>query len=90
MVDSVFKLVFKQKFFLILWQQQSEEQIQVLLGENRYEDAIIQLLECQSAAVSLRRFTCVAVLSAKLQDTLVMTEEQLDVALGKVESACVD
>ena len=42
------------------------------------------MLECQSAAASLRRFSCVAALSGKLQDTLVMTEEQLDVALGKV------
>lgn len=64
--------------------QRSEEHIQVLLSENRYEDAISQLLDCQSAASSLRRFACVAALNGKLQDTLVMTEEQLDVALGKI------
>lgn len=64
--------------------QQSEEHIQVLLSENRFEDAINQLLECQSAASSLRRFQCVTALSGKLQDTLVITEEQLDVALGKI------
>ncbi|KAK3932845.1 Syndetin [Frankliniella fusca] len=64
--------------------QRSEEHIQVLLSEYRYEDAISQLLDCQSAASSLRRFACVAALSSKLQDTLVMTEEQLDVALGKI------
>ncbi|XP_034238333.1 syndetin isoform X2 [Thrips palmi] len=64
--------------------QRSEEHIQVLLSESRYEDAISELLECQSAATSLKRFACVAALSGKLVDTLVMTEEQLDVALGKI------
>ncbi|XP_071454406.1 syndetin [Hetaerina americana] len=74
---------------------QSEEKVQELLhggaadGGMRgdYVGAIRLLLECQGAAATFGHFSCVDALSAKLQDTLEMAEEQLDVALAKV---CVD
>ncbi|KAJ9592435.1 hypothetical protein L9F63_015851 [Diploptera punctata] len=64
--------------------QRTEERLQELLNEGNYPGAIGLLLECQSAAATFRHFTCVAALSGKLQDTLDMTEEQLDQALAKV------
>ncbi|PSN30261.1 Syndetin [Blattella germanica] len=64
--------------------QRTEERLQELLSEGNYPGAISLLLECQSAAATYRHFTCVAALSGKLQDTLEMTEEQLDQALAKV------
>ncbi|XP_069681255.1 syndetin isoform X2 [Periplaneta americana] len=64
--------------------QRTEERLQELLNEGNYPGAIALLLECQSAASTYRHFTCVAALSGKLQDTLEMTEEQLDQALAKV------
>ena len=63
--------------------QRTEERLQELLNEGNYPGAIRLLLECQSAAATYRHFTCVAALSGKLQDTLDMTEEQLDQALAK-------
>ncbi|KAG8227263.1 hypothetical protein J437_LFUL003996, partial [Ladona fulva] len=75
----------------------SEEKVQELLqggvgdvekgpndGANNYVGAIRLLLECQAAAASFAHFSCVEALSVKLQDTLEMAEEQLDVALAKV------
>ncbi|XP_046386382.1 syndetin isoform X2 [Ischnura elegans] len=76
---------------------QSEEKVQELLqgaggvtetseGGTRgdYVGAIRLLLECQAAAATFAHFSCVDALSTKLQDTLEMAEEQLDVALAKV------
>jgi hypothetical protein len=54
-----------------------------LLNDGNFSDAISLLLECQQVASSYKHFQCVAILSGKLQDTLVMAEEQLDVALAK-------
>ncbi|KAK7862939.1 hypothetical protein R5R35_004896 [Gryllus longicercus] len=64
--------------------QRMEEQLQELLGEGNYHGAISLLQECQQAASTYRHFTCVVALSGKLQDTLVMAEQQLDEALAKV------
>ncbi|XP_063219060.1 syndetin [Bacillus rossius redtenbacheri] len=63
---------------------QTEERLQELLREGNCPGAISLLLECQSAAATYRQFTCVAALSGKLQDTLVMAEEQLDQALAQL------
>lgn len=52
--------------------------------EENYPGAINLLLECQIVAANFNHFKCVAQLSWKLQDTLYMTEEQLDIALSKV------
>lgn len=55
-----------------------------MLAEGNYPEAISLLLECQEEASHYQHFTSVAALKSKFQDSLVMAEEQLDVALGKV------
>uniref|UniRef100_A0A1B6C6F1 Vacuolar protein sorting-associated protein 54 N-terminal domain-containing protein n=1 Tax=Clastoptera arizonana TaxID=38151 RepID=A0A1B6C6F1_9HEMI len=62
----------------------TEAKLQELLNSGDFSGSISLLLECQSAATTFRHFTCVAALSGKLQDTLVMAEEQLDVTLSKL------
>ncbi|KAL0277277.1 UNVERIFIED_CONTAM: hypothetical protein PYX00_004621 [Menopon gallinae] len=64
--------------------QKTNERLQELLDEENYSGAINLLLECQIVASNFSHFKCVAQLSNKLQDTLYMTEEQLDMALSKV------
>nr|KAG5709163.1 hypothetical protein BaRGS_028619 [Batillaria attramentaria] len=51
--------------------------------EEDYSGAIQLCLECQKAASTFRHYKCISELSSKLQDTLEMIEEQLDVALSK-------
>lgn len=63
---------------------QTETRLVKLLNEGNFSDAISLLLECQQVALTYKHFQCVAALSRKLQDTLVMAEEQLDVALTKI------
>lgn len=58
--------------------------MQDMLSAGDFAGAISLLVECQGATVMYRHFTCVAALSGKLQDTLVMAEEQLDQALAQV------
>lgn len=65
-------------------QLQTEARLIKLLDEGNFSNAISLLLECQQVALSFKHFQCVAALSGKLQDTLVMAEEQLDVSLAKV------
>jgi hypothetical protein len=55
-----------------------------LLSEDDFPGAIQLLLECRQAADTFARFHVVGHLAAKLEDTLAMAEEQLDVALAKV------
>lgn len=55
-----------------------------MLANGNYPEAISLLLECQEEASHYQQFTSVAALASKFQDSLVMAEEQLDVALGKV------
>ncbi|XP_046674194.1 syndetin [Homalodisca vitripennis] len=64
--------------------QLTESRMQELLTSGDYAGAISLLVECQGATAMYRHFTCVAALSGKLQDTLVMAEEQLDQALANV------
>lgn len=63
---------------------QTEARLIKFLDEGNFSDAISLLLECQQVALTYKHFHCIAAFSGKLQDTLVMAEEQLDVALSKV------
>lgn len=69
-----------------LLQQLTESRMQELLTAGDFAGAISLLVECQGATTMYRHFSCVAALSTKLQDTLVMAEEQLDQALAQVSS----
>ncbi|KAA0194968.1 hypothetical protein HAZT_HAZT001710 [Hyalella azteca] len=64
--------------------QMTDIQLQKLLRAEAYPSAIQLLLECQTAASTFRHFSCISDLSAKLQETLEMAEEQLDCAIGRV------
>ncbi|XP_073977333.1 vacuolar protein sorting 50 isoform X2 [Rhodnius prolixus] len=63
---------------------QTEFRMSELLQLGDFPGAIALLLECQGVAAMYRHFNCVAALNSKLQDTLVMAEEHLDVALAKI------
>ena len=63
--------------------EQMGRRVQELLFEENYAAAIQLLVEGQRAAETYKHFSCVAQLSARLQDTLEMAEEQLDVGLAK-------
>eukprot|EP00095_Tigriopus_kingsejongensis_P008145 snap_masked-scaffold196_size269943-processed-gene-1.9 protein:Tk08145 transcript:snap_masked-scaffold196_size269943-processed-gene-1.9-mRNA-1 annotation:"coiled-coil domain-containing protein 132" len=67
--------------------QKTDARLQELLGEDNFPGAIQLLLECQKVVTTYSHFKAVKQLATKLQDTLDMTEEQLDVALSKV---CID
>ncbi len=73
--------------------QRTDDRLQELLSSTSSGDgpdfpgAIRLLLECREVASSYARFSAVRQLRAKLQDTLDMTEERMDVALAR---ACVD
>jgi len=67
--------------------QKTDARLQELLAEGNYPGAIRLLIEGQKAVETFKRFTAIQQLSVKLQDTLEMAEESLDVALSKV---CVD
>ena len=59
------------------------QQIQKLLIEMDYTAAIQLLLQHQHTAQTYKQFKCVSDISSRLQDTLDMAEEQLDVGLEK-------
>lgn len=63
--------------------QRTDLRLRELLEEEDYCGAIQLCLECQKAASTFRHYKCISELSSKLQDTLEMMEEQLDVALSK-------
>ncbi|XP_064613648.1 LOW QUALITY PROTEIN: syndetin-like [Liolophura sinensis] len=63
--------------------QSTEIRLREMLEEEDYAGAIQLCLECQKAASTFRHFKCISELNAKLQDTLEMIEEQLDVALSR-------
>lgn len=62
----------------------TEMQLQKLLDTRNYSGAIALLLECKRLAQENCQYMCVAALSHKLQDTLLMTELQLDTVLSGV------
>ncbi|KAG1650359.1 Syndetin [Nymphon striatum] len=64
--------------------QQTDVRLRELMDEENYPGAIQLCLACQKAAANFRHYKCISELSSKLQDTLVMIEEQLDVALSAV------
>ena len=61
----------------------TQERLQELLGEENYPEAISLLLECKKVSSTFDHFSAIHQLSGKLEDTQVMTEEQLDQALAK-------
>ncbi|KAI5713432.1 hypothetical protein M8J75_016410 [Diaphorina citri] len=65
---------------------QTEHKLNQLLLEENYPSAISLILDCTQVTHSqgLKHFSCIAALSNKLQDTLVMTEEYLDEVLSKI------
>lgn len=73
-----------RSLYMIKTLQETDVRLRELLEEEDYPGAIQLCLECQKAASTFKHFSCISELSTKLQDTLVMTEEQLDVALSKV------
>ena len=64
--------------------RKTDERLQELLGEGNYPGAIRLLLEGRKAVQTYKHFAAIRQLSVKLQDTLELAEEQLDVALSKV------
>lgn len=77
--------VFEIKLSLIVYYQlQTEKKLEELVSKANYAKGIALLLECIQGASAFKQFTCIAALSVKLQDALVMTEEQLDIVLSNV------
>ncbi|KAL3842010.1 hypothetical protein ACJMK2_020083 [Sinanodonta woodiana] len=64
--------------------QRTDMRLREMMEEGDYCGAIQLCLECQKAAATFRHYKCISELSSKLQDTLDMLEEQLDVALSKI------
>lgn len=62
----------------------TQERLEDLLSQEDFAGAIGLLIKCQQVSSAYQHFTCVAALEGKLKDTLVLVEEQLDVALAKV------
>ncbi|VVC32494.1 Hypothetical protein CINCED_3A019349 [Cinara cedri] len=63
---------------------QTEKKLEELVSKANYAKGIALLLECIQGASAFKQFTCIAALSVKLQDALVMTEEQLDIVLSNM------
>ncbi|XP_068626098.1 syndetin [Battus philenor] len=61
-----------------------EKDVAELLSKKEYYEAIELILKSRKAAVSHKEYTCIADLSSRLQDTLVMTEEKLDSVLSSI------
>ena len=64
--------------------QKTDLLIQEMLSEGDFPGAVQLCLECRQVAASYRQYTCISQLSTKLNDTLVMIEEQLDRALASI------
>ncbi|KAF0304932.1 Syndetin [Amphibalanus amphitrite] len=64
--------------------QMTEARLEELLRAEDYPGCIHVLQECLKVAAAYRQFSCVSDMTNKLQDTLDMVEEQLDVGLGKL------
>ncbi|XP_026749335.2 syndetin [Galleria mellonella] len=59
-----------------------EKDVADLLEKKEYYEAIELILKSRKAAASHNEYTCIADLTARLQDTLDMTEEKLDSVLS--------
>ncbi|XP_077290432.1 vacuolar protein sorting 50 [Arctopsyche grandis] len=64
--------------------RQAEDEVQNLMRSREYEAAVRLVLAGQKAASEHRHFKCVASLTQRLQDTLDLAEEQLDVVLASI------
>ncbi|XP_054168215.1 syndetin-like [Oppia nitens] len=65
--------------------QETDVRLRELLEDDEdYTGAIQLYLECHKVVSSLKHYNCISELNTKLQDTLEMTEEQIDVALSKM------
>ncbi|CAG2107981.1 unnamed protein product [Medioppia subpectinata] len=65
--------------------QETDIRLRELLEDDEdYTGAIQLYLECHKVVSSLKHYRCISELNTKLQDTLEMTEEQIDVALSKM------
>ncbi|XP_060572099.1 syndetin-like isoform X2 [Ruditapes philippinarum] len=63
--------------------QRTDMRLREMMEEEDYYGAIQLCLECQKAAITLKHYKCISELSSKLQDTLELIEEHLDIALSK-------
>ncbi|XP_050526008.1 syndetin [Daktulosphaira vitifoliae] len=63
---------------------QAEKKLEDLVSKANYAQGITLILECIQGASTYKQFTCIAALSIKLQDALIMTEEQLDIVLSNM------
>lgn len=57
-----------------------------MLNEHNYSEVISLLIDCKDAANEFMHFNCVQSLQKKLQETLYMTEIQLDSVLNEVRT----
>lgn len=62
----------------------TETHLQDLLAKDNHSGAIAILLECRAMASANMQFKCVEGLTQKLQDTMMLTELQLDNVLNEV------
>lgn len=62
----------------------TEMQLQQLLTDGNYSQAIQILLECRVVAGEYEEYACVQAFALKLQDTMMLTELQLDNVLNEV------
>lgn len=69
---------------IYLQQKSTDTELQKLISENNYAGAISLLLECRSSAEDYSEYLCVQSLNNKLQETLILTEFQLDTVLNEV------
>lgn len=65
-------------------------EVQKLLAEYNYSGAISLLLNCKDSAEEFMQYNCVQSLNKKLQETLLLTEFQLDTVLNEVCHVFVD
>ena len=65
----------------------TENNLQHLLADGNYSGAISLLLECRATAEEYSQYKCVEALSLKLQDTMMLTELQLDNVLNEVSKS---
>lgn len=63
--------------------EHTDVRLRELLDDEDYPEAIQLCVECQKAANIYKQYSCIKDLSSKLQDTLELIEEQIDVALSK-------
>uniref|UniRef100_A0A0K2V6X7 Coiled-coil domain-containing protein 132 n=1 Tax=Lepeophtheirus salmonis TaxID=72036 RepID=A0A0K2V6X7_LEPSM len=63
--------------------RRTDSKLQQLIRTGNYPNAIHLIIECQNVSLAFRQFYSINQLSIKLQDTLAMTEEALDVSLAQ-------